>query len=59
MQIAKRESIVLRSRLEAGGREAWNVQKTATTDVLSMRMVKKTAEIEKLAKQLKNKAKGG
>ncbi len=35
------------------------VQKTATTDVLSMRMVKKTEEIEKLAKQLKNKAKGG
>lgn len=35
------------------------VQKTATTEVLSMRMVKKTEEIEKLAKQLKNQAKGG
>ena len=35
------------------------VQKTATTDVLSMRMVKKTGEIEKLAKVLKAKAKGG
>lgn len=34
------------------------VQKTATTDVLSMRMVKKTQEIEKLAKILKAKAKG-
>ena len=35
------------------------VQKTPTTDVLSMRMVKKTEEIEKLAKVLKAKAKGG
>ena len=35
------------------------VQKTPTTDVLSMRMVKKTEEIEKLAKTLKAKAKGG
>lgn len=35
------------------------VQKTTTTDVLSMRMVKKTEEIEKLAKVLKAKAKGG
>jgi len=35
------------------------VQKTVTTDVLSMRMVKKTEEIEKLAKVLKAKAKGG
>lgn len=35
------------------------VQKTSTTDVLSMRMVKKTEEIEKLAKVLKAKAKGG
>ena len=34
------------------------VQNTATTDVLSIRMYKKTEEIEKLAKQLKNKAKG-
>jgi hypothetical protein len=34
------------------------VEKTATTDVLSLRMVKKTEEIEKLAKVLKNKAKG-
>ena len=35
------------------------VQKTTTTDVLSVRMVKKTEEIEKLAKALKNKARGG
>jgi len=35
------------------------IQKTTTTEVLSVRMVKKTAEIEKLAKILKNKAKGG
>jgi hypothetical protein len=35
------------------------VQKTMTTDVLSVRMVKKTEEIEKLAKVLKSKAKGG
>lgn len=35
------------------------VQKTTTTDVLSIRMVKKTEEIEKLAKILKAKAKGG
>jgi hypothetical protein len=35
------------------------VQKTPTTDVLSMRTVKKTEEIEKLAKILKAKAKGG
>ena len=35
------------------------LQKTTTTDVLSVRMVKKTEEIEKLAKALKNKAKGG
>ena len=35
------------------------VQKTATTDVLSLRMVKKTEEIEKLAKFLKSRAKGG
>jgi heme oxygenase len=34
------------------------VQKTATTDILSVQMVKKTEEIEKLAKFLKNKAKG-
>jgi hypothetical protein len=34
------------------------VQNTATTDVLSIRMYKKTEEIEKLAKQLKSKAKG-
>jgi heme oxygenase len=34
------------------------LQKTVTTDVLSVRMVKKTEEIEKLAKLLKNKAKG-
>jgi hypothetical protein len=35
------------------------VEKTATTDVLSMRMVKRTEEIEKLAKVLKAKARGG
>lgn len=35
------------------------LQKTMTTDVLSVRMVKKTEEIEKLAKLLKSKAKGG
>jgi hypothetical protein len=35
------------------------VQKTATTDVLSLRLVKKTEEIEKLAKFLKSRAKGG
>jgi hypothetical protein len=34
------------------------VDKTATTDVLSVRMYKKAQEIEKLAKQIKNKAKG-
>lgn len=34
------------------------VQKTPTSDVLSIRMYKKTEEIEKLAKQLKSKAKG-
>jgi len=34
------------------------VQRTATTDVLSVGMYKKTEQIEKLAKQLKSKAKG-
>jgi hypothetical protein len=34
------------------------VEKTATTDVLSVRMYKKAHEIEKLAKQTKNKVKG-
>jgi heme oxygenase len=34
------------------------VQKTLTTDVLSVRMYKKTEEIEKLAKQLKSRARG-
>lgn len=34
------------------------MQKTTTTNVLSVRMYKKTEEIEKLAKQLKSKAKG-
>ena len=34
------------------------VQKTVTSDVLSIRMYKKTEEIEKLAKQLKSEAKG-
>jgi hypothetical protein len=35
------------------------VQKTTTSEVLSIRMVKKTEQIEKLAKELKNKAKAG
>jgi hypothetical protein len=35
------------------------VQKTGTTDVLSVRTYKKAEQIEKLAKQLKDKAKGG
>jgi hypothetical protein len=35
------------------------MQKTSTTNVLSVRMYKKTEEIEKLAKQLKSKARGG
>jgi hypothetical protein len=34
------------------------VAKTAPTDVLSVRMYKKAQEIEKLAKQIKNKVKG-
>lgn len=34
------------------------VEKTATTDVLSVRMYKKAHEIERLAKQIKNKVKG-
>jgi hypothetical protein len=34
------------------------VQKTPTSDVLSIRMYKKTEEIERLAKQIKSKAKG-
>jgi hypothetical protein len=34
------------------------LQKTPTQDVLSIRMYKKMEEIEKLAKQLKNRAKG-
>jgi hypothetical protein len=43
---------------ELSGELRDEVQKTPTTDVLSMRMYKKTEEIEKLAKQLKGKAKG-
>jgi hypothetical protein len=35
------------------------LQNTATMNVLSVRMYKKTEEIEKLAKQLKSKARGG
>ena len=35
------------------------VQKTATTEVALHRMVKKTEQIEKLAKMLKNRATGG
>lgn len=35
------------------------LQKTTTTNVLSIRMYKQTEQIEKLAKQLKSMAKGG
>jgi hypothetical protein len=35
------------------------VQKTSTAEILSIRMYKKTEQIEKLAKRLKTKAKGG
>ncbi|PYU64408.1 MAG: hypothetical protein DMG49_26725 [Acidobacteria bacterium] len=52
-----REGVERLYRLSGELRE--EVQKTATTDVLSVRMVKKTEEIEKLAKLLKNRAKGG
>jgi hypothetical protein len=34
------------------------VKKTMTTEVLSIRMYKRTEEIERLAKQLKGKARG-
>lgn len=34
------------------------LEKTETTQVLSVRTYKKAQEIEKLAKQIKNKAKG-
>ena len=34
------------------------VQKTPTSEILSIRMYKKTEEIERLAKQIKSKAKG-
>jgi hypothetical protein len=34
------------------------VEKTPTADVLSVKMYKKAQEIEKLAKQIKNKARG-
>ena len=51
-----REGVERLYRLTTELRE--EVQKTSTTDVLSMRMVKKTEEIEKLAKVLKAKAKG-
>lgn len=44
---------------ELAGELRDEVQKTPTTDVLSLRMVKKTEAIEKLAKALKNNAKGG
>lgn len=43
---------------ELSGELRDEVRKTMTTDVLSVRMYKKTEEIEKLAKQLKSKAKG-
>ena len=52
-----REGVERLYQLTSGLRE--EVQKTATTDVLSVRMVKKTEQIEKLAKMLKNRAKGG
>ena len=51
-----REGVERLYKLAADLRE--EVQKTVTTDVLSIHMVKKTEEIEKLAKFLKNKAKG-
>ena len=35
-----------------------DVQRTPTSDILSVSMVKKAETIEKLAKELKNKAKG-
>jgi hypothetical protein len=35
------------------------VEKATTTDVFSVRMYKKAEQIEKLARQLKGKAKGG
>jgi hypothetical protein len=40
--------------------DEWKVEaaRTPTTSVFSLQMVKKTEEIEKLAKQLKNLAKG-
>jgi hypothetical protein len=44
---------------ELAGELREEVQKTPTTDVLSLHMVKKTEAIEKLAKALKNSAKGG
>jgi len=34
------------------------LEKTSATDTLSVKMYKKAQEIEKLAKQIKNKAKG-
>jgi hypothetical protein len=51
-----REGVEQLYRLTGELRE--EVQKTGTTDVLSMRMYKRAEQIEKLAKQLKNKAKG-
>jgi hypothetical protein len=52
-----REGVERLYRLSGELRE--EVQKTPTSDVLSVRMMKKADEIEKLAKVLKNKAKGG
>jgi hypothetical protein len=44
---------------ELSGELRDEVQKTPPSGVLSVSMYKKTEEIEKLAKRLKNKAKGG
>lgn len=44
---------------ELSGELRDEVQKTPSSGVLSVSMYKKTEEIEKLAKRLKNKAKGG
>jgi hypothetical protein len=52
-----REGIERLYKLTSDLRE--EVLNTKTTDVLSVHMIKKTEEIEKLAKLLKNKAKGG
>src|ERR1700730_2438625 len=55
----EREFRVGVERFEQGtGERREELQKTTTTNVLSVRMYKKTEEIEKLAKQLKGKVRG-